>query len=296
MSEKNHPEDGDRNGEDAIFSSASNLSQIEVSEPMHALVDLGGTLTTPGNQLLTEKFVQDVGFGISEKRQILLNRFTDWNRLSQGAGSGAENALPEIGELYGQMVKGLRPDEIRYRADSWVKNGGIKSIMPYAPSIIQLLKDSNVQPVLVSTAPQELAQSFADYLKIDELYALLLEKDESGRFTGEVEGGLAFSKIKEDICRKLIMDRRKIIFAIGNSSKDAPLFRCAIERQHPDDEKGEAILINPSPRTDKEANIWFGDYVSDGKLHIIPQRTDPNEVIRKICHVLDDVLETLKTA
>ncbi len=257
-----------------------------------ALVDLGGTLTSPNNFFLLERFVQDVEMGIGDRRRILLDRFAEWRKLRNIIeNSEPERQLPDPGMLYAKMVTGMKQGELREKAERWVNETGSKSIMPYSRELVDLIKQNDFRPVLVSSAPPDLVEPFAKLLAIPEFHSLQLEKDHDGKYTGEVEGGAPMSLAKNGICRNL--SGRNVKFAIGNSSKDSRMFSLAIDKKNPLDPQGGAVLINPSPKTEDEAKAWMSQYLESGQLLIIPQNTSQNEVIRQIRHVLEDIVEVL---
>lgn len=259
-----------------------------------ALVDLGGTLTSPNNFFLLERFVQDVEMGIGDRRRILLDRFAEWRKLRTIVEySEPERQLPDPGMLYAKMVAGMKQEELRGKAERWVNETGSKSIMPYSRELVELIKQNDFRPVLVSSAPPDLVEPFAKLFSIPEFHSLQLEKDYEGKYTGEVEGGSPMSLVKNAICRDFSSKNRKVKFAIGNSSKDSPIFQLAIEKKNPTDVQGAAVLINPGPKTEDEAKAWMSHYLESGQLLIIPQNTSQNEVIRQTRHMLEDIVEAL---
>jgi phosphoserine phosphatase len=264
-------------------------AQPSPNPEVNALVDLGGALVDPSEGFLFERFVRDMKLGIDTKRKVLLDRFEEWQRLNKlSADMDPSSRLEDVGVLFAEAMEGVGADELKEAAKEWVKAKGEGSLLPYSIDLIQAIRESEMNPVLISTSPVQLVQPFADYFSVSEAHGLNLAIGPDNRFTGSVENRVGMSLVKDQIAQKFKEEKRKMPFFIGNSSKDSPLIIRAIGDQ------GQAVLINPSLRTENEAKAWFSHYINAGQLHIIDQNTPPDEVVHIVRHALEAAIKSAR--
>ena len=261
------------------------------------LFDLDGTLTRPGTKLVLDRFVfnDQYGLGIPERRLDLRELFLKWDRENKAKIDikQYEVHLRNVGSAYAQMCRGCKREAVIGQAKKWFEETGHNLILPYSGQVIANVKEAGVRPVMISGAPFELAYWFADKLGIEHIFSMEAEVDSADSYTGEMEIekniGLNLNKVAT---RKSLSARgHPIIFAMGDTGSDVPLFRGAIERHHDKDAMGQAVLVNPSQDVEDGANFWLREWLSDGKLTIIPQGREEKAVVKAIRHILKDVLE-----
>jgi len=265
-----------------------------------ALFDLDGTLTQPGTKLVLEKFVnnEQYDFGIPERRLEIKELFEQWGRENKLKINikQYENLLRNAGFAFAQMCRGRKRQNVVEQGQRWYSEEGNRLVMPYSHDVIGQVKEAGFRPVIVTGAPFELAYSFANDLGVEDVFAMEAEVDESDTYTGEMDitKNIGLNLNKVSIRRRLSKKGHLILFAMGDTGSDVPLFRGAIEFHHQNDGRGQAVLINPSPDVDEGSEFWLREWIADGKLHKIPQGRESHFVARTIRHVISDVLEDNK--
>jgi len=265
------------------------IKDVPGDQPL-ALADLDGTLTKPGDRLLIEKFVADVQVGSLAVREKLLNCFRVWREDRKSGNYDYEQYLTDIGDFWAQMLRDKDRPDIMERSEKWFGLTGKKLLMDYSPELIEELQRRKIRPIMITGAACEIAHMFSKDLGIDNYFAMEAEVDSIGKYTGEIKHNTGLNRAKVRVRDKLSGNGHKIIFGIGDTASDVPLFRGAIEVQHPEDHRGMAVLINPRDEIEKGAEFWLREWTDTEKLVIVKQHRSKEAVLRRIRHVLNDTL------
>lgn len=255
-----------------------------------ALADLDGTFTKKaGDRLVAEKFVEEVEFGIPEKRQELKKIFKAWRRASQRGMPDYEQYLIDVGHAYAMMIRGMVRNELLQISGRWFNKRGRNMLQDYSLEVFYEMRKSNLLPILVTGAPFEIASPFAMQLGARHFISMEAEVDENGRYTGEMGENTGLTKGKANVRQALSESRHMIAFGIGDTASDAPLFRGAIEKHFDGDLRGKAVLVNPRIEVQRGAEQWLGEWISRGELRVIPQTT--HHIGPEIRAVIKEVIE-----
>jgi len=141
-------------------------------------------------------------------------------------GDLSHDELAEItGNLYAKALRGKSYEKIRMLAEKYIRIDK-KKLFKEMVSLLENLKSINIKIVIISGAPLEVLEQYAVILDFHKVYALKIDRDESGIYTGKVEENPGISVIKG----KIIEGLRKqyiIIYGFGNSESDVPIFKSA---------------------------------------------------------------------
>lgn len=260
-----------------------------------ALFDLDGTITKPGNELLLEKFIREREIGASEVRKELKERFNKWSLERRYGNPNYTQFLTDTGNLWAKLPLGsdspMTRNEMIEITKEWYERRGKRQVMDYAESVIEVMKENKIRPVMITGAPFEIARHFALGIGIQHLFAMESEVDENGYYTGEMKHNTGLGSTKSKICAMLKERLHQIIFAMGDTHADMVLMRTAIHLNGRHDYEGRAVMINPRAETIAGLEDWGVDYISEGKIAVIPQHTSKKEVIRNIRHLVRDILD-----
>lgn len=114
-----------------------------------ALFDLDGTLTEPRNELLIQRFLDEVkNLGNHEARQAIGNRFKRWaEENDRGANPDYQEYLTDVGVLWAKILAtngyGLTRPELMQITEKWFEDVGRLEVKDYAGGVISVVKEKN---------------------------------------------------------------------------------------------------------------------------------------------------------
>ncbi len=163
-------------------------------------------------------------------------------------GGLSHDELAEItGNLYAKALRGKSYEKIRMLAEKyiwiWIDK---KKLFKEIVSLLENLKSINIKTVIISGAPLEVLEQYAVILDFHKVYALKIDRNESGIYTGKVKENPGISAVKGKIIESL-KNQYTIIYGFGNSESDIPIFKSA---KHP-------ILINIDSSSEHLIKIKF---------------------------------------
>ena len=90
--------------------------------------------------------------------------------------------------------------------------------------MLSLIKNKNIDIIVISGAPSEILSIYKERLGIDDIFALQLEILD-GKYNGNILINPGISDIKRKVINKLLKNSdQKVVISFGNSSSDLPLF------------------------------------------------------------------------
>jgi len=265
-----------------------------------ALFDLDGTLTTPGSELIIQKFINDVQIGAYSTRKELTDLFKKWKEENEkGANPDYQQYLTDVGDSWARLLarEGYNPTrpELMQITENWFEKKGKLEIKDYAGGVIDTVRERLIRPIMVTGAPFPIAFHFARHLGIEHAFGMEVEVDSHERYLDIVKHNTGLANAKLTVCDRLKEKGRKILFAMGDTHADSELWYAAIGTLSTDssrsDGKGRAVFINPRPEALAECKRWCAGILAKKKLIVIEQHTARWGVIKIIRTLLDEILE-----
>lgn len=254
-----------------------------------ALFDVDGTLTEPGSELLIATFLRETEIGAKYYRDQLKERFQQWEEARRKGAPNYEKYLEEVGLLWAQMLRmddsgrRINRHEVIDLADRFFRDVGQNDIQPYSLKLLDMVRELNFNPVLVTGAPMELAVLYAKALGVNHVFAMDAEVNGNLEYTGKMRfrENTGIGKNKAKICELFEMTNRVIGFAMGDTRSDFVLMDYAVNMKFDNDMIGAAALINPSSEVIASfyADSAMLEHKSKGRILVFERGDDADTIV-----------------
>ncbi len=134
----------------------------------------------------------------------------------------------ETPELYARGLEGVRQEELRAHARSYVERDDARALFPFSRLLLESLVEREIETVVISGSPIETLAVHQERLPIRRQWGITVAVS-NGLYTGELELNPAEQTAKEHIISATLDDAR-VLLAIGDSEADVPMLEIAEAR------------------------------------------------------------------
>ncbi len=270
---------------ESLLKKKTEYKKIDLARGMRkqtiALFDLDGTLSRHFTMHRWVKYLHECKIGDERLREKLLQILIDYDEGNYS--KGYYPFIRESGELYGEMLTGLKTGPIAEMGKEWSLKDAPMHIMKYGPALIRLLKGIGTIPTIVTGTPIEALPGARHFLGVqDRCYAL--EPDHvDGVYTGMIKYNTGLPDVKSGLVQKMAENGHQILFGMGNQGSDSPLIKGALEiqsRQH--DIRGTGVIVDPPDSIWREYQSHHADAIRDLRLIRLLSSTETNAFLTAV--------------
>lgn len=240
-----------------------------------AILDLDGTLIRGFTKEKFVKWLSERGKGNPDPQRKLLALYDQYNK--QAYPGSYVDLIKVSGELFAEMLEGVKVSEIQEAAEAWNKKTEHRE-KDFARPLIDYFHAIGITPTLITGTPQELLVGVRKRLEIREkCHGLFLER-EGDYYTGICQHNTGMPHAKATVASKIVKKGHAIVFAMGDQPADAALFNAAFDvKDLRHDVFGSAVFLPEKKEFEAQAMIWRPWEESKVRFRILNQSTVSRE-------------------